>query len=133
MSVFRTHRRFTAALTLLVMLLSVLLPTVAQAVVRASGQAHWVQVCSTSGMVWVNAVNSAEPSEHAPSPAGPLGDWSQQCPWCALHGGAAGLPTQDWALAGFTAATEGLPAWGSTAPVSAIWAVAHARAPPTLA
>lgn len=133
MSFLRVYRRFTAALALLAMVLSVLVPTVAQAVVHASGQAQWVQVCSASGMVWVKAsdADSAEPG--AQDPSKPMGGMSEPCPWCAVHGGAAGVPPPTAAFVGAIAAAEPPPAFLFSATVSGVWAVAHARAPPAAA
>ena len=51
----RTTRRFATWLAMLAMVMGALAPTVAQAVVASQGGAGWVQVCSASGMVWVQA------------------------------------------------------------------------------
>ena len=115
------------------MVLSVLVPTVAQAVVNASGQAQWVEVCSASGMVWVNVSDSAEPDAQSPSPTQPMGGMSEPCPWCSLHGGAAGVPSPAMAFAGHNLGAEPPPAFLFFATVSGVWAVAHARAPPAAA
>jgi hypothetical protein len=129
----RVYRRFTAALALLVMVLSVLVPTVAQAVVNASGQAQWVQVCSASGMVWVKAsdADSAEPG--AQDTSQPMGGMSESCQWCTLHGGVAGAPAKPLAFVGPVQGAEPPPAFLFSATVTGVWAVAHARAPPAAA
>ncbi|MEY4980323.1 MAG: hypothetical protein RLZZ352_2593 [Pseudomonadota bacterium] len=134
MSAFRHNRRCLAALTLLVMLLAALLPTVAQAVVRASGQAQWVQVCSASGMFWVHA-QSGEPrgTDDSAAPKSPADDASLSCPWCPLHGGAAGLPADTSCFKGLATVADLPHAPRLAAPVFGLWASAHARAPPASA
>jgi Protein of unknown function (DUF2946) len=129
----RVYRRFTAALALLAMVLSVLAPTVAQAVVNASGQAQWVEVCSASGMVWVNVSGSAEPGAQSEAPNNPMGDMSEPCLWCTLHGGVAGAPAKPLAFVGPVLGAEPAPAFLFSATVTGVWAVAHARAPPAAA
>lgn len=126
----RVYRRFTAALALLAMVLGALAPTVAQAVVSASGQAQWVEVCSASGMVWVNVRDSAELGAPSEAPTNPMGDMTEPCQWCTLHGGAAGVPPSAWAWAGPTQGADVPSAFLFSATVSSVWAVAHARAPP---
>lgn len=130
MSFLRVYRRFTAALAMLVMVFSVLAPTVAQAVVNASGQAQWVEVCSASGMVWVKASDGTERGAQSETPTNPMGDMSEPCPWCTLHGGAAGIPGQPLAFVGPIQGAERPPAFLFSATVTGVWAVAHARAPP---
>ena len=115
---------------MLAMVLSVLAPTVAQAVVHASGQAQWVEVCSASGMVWVKASDSAEQGAQSEGPTTPMGDISGPCPWCTLHGGTAGIPGKPLALVGPIPSAEPPPAFLFSATVTGVWAVAHARAPP---
>ena len=56
----RLQRRFTAWVALLTLVLGALAPTVAQALVAGSDRADWLQVCSVSGMVWVQADTAAE-------------------------------------------------------------------------
>jgi len=130
MSFLRVYRRFTAALAMLAMVLSVLAPTVAQAVVNASGQAQWVEVCSASGMVWVKASDGTERGAQGEAPTNPMGDMSEPCPWCTLHGGAAGVPGKPLAFVGPIQGAERPPAFLFSATVTGVWAVAHARAPP---
>jgi len=84
-----THR-FAAWLATLAMLMAALAPAVAQVVVDARGGAGWVQVCSASGMLWVQLDPDADIGNGAP--AEPMADGSVHCPWCKLGGGATGLP-----------------------------------------
>lgn len=90
MPLTRTTRRFAAWLATLALLLGALAPAVAQGLVDARGEAGWVQVCSASGMLWVQIDPDAGDGSGAPGE--PMVDGSGQCPWCKLGGGAAGLP-----------------------------------------
>ena len=51
----RLHRRLTAWVALLALVFGALAPTVTQAMVAGGDRADWLQVCSVSGMVWVQA------------------------------------------------------------------------------
>lgn len=126
----RTTRRFAAWLAMLAMLLGALAPTVAQAVVAAQGGPGWVQVCSASGMVWVQA-DAIDGDNNAVADVGKsMADASRHCPWCSLHG-AVGLPP----------ATVHTPLLAPSAepPTESIrsalpappWPAAQSRAPPT--
>ncbi len=119
---------------MLAMVLSALAPTLAQAVVASSGGAQWVEVCSTSGMVWVKAdtgVNAADPQNSGHS--APVSDAAQHCAWCSLHGGAAGLPPSAGVAVPQPRQMERPPAFFYAASLAGVWAVAHARAPPLAA
>ena len=94
MALFRLHRRFTAWLAALALVMGALAPTVAQAMVAGGDRADWLEVCSVSGMVWVNA-DTGESGDRQPDGGAPMGGGSQHCAWCTLHGGATGLPGVD--------------------------------------
>ena len=121
----RVQRRLTAWLAMVALVLGSLAPTLAQAAVAGSDRSDWVQVCSATGMLWVQADHLAGETQSAP-----LADMSMQCPWCSLHSPSTGLPP---ALAsGVAPATPASLPPGSTAaaaPVS-VWIAAPARAPP---
>lgn len=123
----RVHRRFTAWLAMLAMVLGALAPTVAQAVVASSDRAGWVEVCSVSGMIWVQADTGTPSSD---SPSAPVADVSMHCPWCTLHGGAADLPPVSVLAELLPRQTEPPPAFFRAVTLTGTWAVAHARAPP---
>lgn len=127
MPLSRVHRRFTAWLAMLAMVLGALAPTLAQAVVASSDRAGWVEVCSVSGMIWVQADTGTTPSD---SPSAPVADASMHCPWCTLHGGAADLPPVLVLAEPLPRQTEPPPAFFHAVTLSGTWAVAHARAPP---
>lgn len=127
----RAHRRFTAWLAMLAVLLSALAPTLAHAVVAASDGPRWVQVCSASGMVWVKL--ETHPGQADPQRSGhsaPSSEAAAQCPWCNPHGGAAGLPVSAVATPPVSRRAEPAPAFISAATLSGVWSVAQARAPP---
>jgi len=90
-----THR-FAAWLATLAMLMGALAPAVAQVVVDARGESGWVQVCSASGMLWVQLDPDADSGNGGPGE--PTADGSGHCPWCKLGGGATGLPPVQTAL-----------------------------------
>ena len=121
----RLYRRFTAWVALLALVLGALAPTLTQAMVAGGERADWLEVCSVSGMVWVKA-DTGELAQQPPdgSAAG------QHCPWCTLHGGAAGLPASQ-ALPELPLRLTDLPPAFYRAPLSAtVWAPAQSRAPP---
>lgn len=125
MFVSRLHRRFTAWVALLALVLGALAPTVTQAMVAGGERADWLEVCSVSGMVWVKA-DTGELAQQPPdgSSAG------QHCPWCTLHGGVAGLPAAQ-ALPELPPRLTDLPPAFYRSPLSAtVWAPAQSRAPP---
>lgn len=121
----RVQRRFTAWLAMLALVLAALLPTLAQAAVAGSDRSDWMQICSASGMVWIQIEPAAADTESAP-----VADMGMQCPWCSLHSPVTGLPP---ALAsGFTvaASTSLLGPLMPAAPPVGVWTAAPARAPP---
>ena len=66
MGLSHLHRRFSAWLALLALLLGTLAPAVTQAVAAGSERAGWVQICSVSGMSWVQ-IDAGD--------SGPAVDW----------------------------------------------------------
>lgn len=122
----RTTRRFAAWLAMLAMLLGALAPTVAQAVVAAKGGPDWVQVCSASGMVWVQA----DALDDTPDGQKAITDAARHCPWCSLQG-ATGLPPAPWAQVHRVASrAEPLQAPIRSATPATPWPAALSRAPP---
>lgn len=112
---------------MLVMVFGALAPAVAQAMVASSDRAEWVEVCSASGMLWVKADGSGAGDAGMDEP---MSDASQHCPWCSLHGGAAGLPPLRQ-LAGFAdALSDPVPVYSRSVALSGIWASPQARGPP---
>jgi hypothetical protein len=121
----RVQRRLSAWLAMLALGLAALAPTLAQAVVASSDRSDWVQVCSATGMVWVQADHAAGDTQSAPA-----ADMGMQCPWCSLHSPATGLPLV--LASGITAAAPVLlpgVLMAALVPVG-VWIAAPARAPP---
>jgi hypothetical protein len=120
------HRRWTAWLAMWLLALSACLPVLAQAVVRAQGGADWLQVCTSTGMVWVNAQGEQRDAGDAPAPVSAV-----QCDWCLVQAGASGMPPADLSL-GLSRDTA--VAWTGLAPDDAVLAAlrhpAQSRAPP---
>ncbi|MBU4518359.1 MAG: DUF2946 domain-containing protein [Gammaproteobacteria bacterium] len=123
----RAHRRLTSWLAMLVMVFGVLAPAVAQAMVASSDRADWVEVCSASGMLWVKADGSGAVDAGMDEP---MSDASQHCPWCNLHGGAAGLPPVAHVAGFLDAPADPVPAFSRASEPSAVWAAPQARGPP---
>lgn len=118
------HRRLSAWLALLAMLLGTLAPAVTQAVVAGSERAGWVQICSVSGMAWVQLDASEGGSTSGNNAA-------SGCTWCTGHA-VGGLPPTPmvWAPA---ALAHAHPSQGfASAVLARTWAPAQSRAPPLL-
>lgn len=130
MRLTRTTHRFAAWLAMLAMLLGALAPTVAQAVVAAQGGPGWVQVCSASGMVWVQA-DAIDGDNNAVADVGKsMADASRHCPWCNLHG-AVGLPPAAVHTPLLAPNAEPPPEPFRSALPALPWPAAQSRAPPT--
>lgn len=112
---------------MLAMVLGALAPAVAQAVVVSSDRAQWIEVCGFSGMVLVKADTGAQPADDHSAPAS---EATMQCPWCTLHGGAAGLPPVAALAEPQPRQTDLPPAFFRAVTLSGIWAPPQARAPP---
>jgi hypothetical protein len=128
MSFLRLRRRFAAWLALVAMLLGALAPTIAQARMGGSDRADWLEICTTTGMVWVQADTGELAQKIDGQPAG--SDASPHCPWCTLHGGASGMPPVE-AVAMLPAPLAEQPSAFYRAPLTdTVWATARSRAPP---
>ncbi|MDP3813042.1 MAG: DUF2946 domain-containing protein [Hydrogenophaga sp.] len=124
------HRRFAAWLAMLAMVCSALAPTVAQAVVASQGGAGWVQVCSASGMVWVQASTFDRADGETLVNAGEsMADASRHCPWCNLHG-ATGLPPASLPQPALSPQAEPPRTQAPWAAPATFWPAAPSRAPP---
>ena len=129
MAFLRLHRRLSAWLAMLALVLGALAPTVTQAMVSGGERDGWLQICSVSGMVWVKA-DAATPDDQAPASNAPQGNTSQPCAWCTLHGGMAGLPAADQLSTLPAQPTELPPAFFFAPPAATVWLPAQSRAPP---
>lgn len=131
MSLLRAHRRFIAWLAMLAMGWGALAPAMAQAVVATSDDAAWVQLCTASGMIWVQfdgggGVDGADPA----APASDGSSSAMKCPWCLLHGGVDALPAVQVELFVPGRLTDLPPAFYRAPTASFAWAVHRSRAPP---
>ena len=118
------YRRFGAWLALLALLLGALAPAVTQAVVIGSERAGWVQICSVSGMTWVQ-LDAGQ--EGAPADMGA----ASGCTWCTGQG-AGGLPPAPTAWVQPDARQVAPAQAFASALLARAWAPAQSRAPPRL-
>jgi hypothetical protein len=128
MSFYRIHHRFTAWLAMLALVMSALAPTVSQAVVMSSERGDWLEVCTTTGVMWVKADSAATDDGTMP-----MAGHEQGCDICTHT--VTGAPP---VLTGTTASFMGQPSlWFDSLALSAhtavLWAPAQSRAPPRLA
>ena len=118
------HSRLTAWLALLALVLGTLAPAVAQSMLAGSERAGWVQICSASGMAWVQLDANGD--------GAPQGNQAANgCTWCTAQV-VGGLPPQPtaWRAVNLAAAA---PAPGfASAVLARSWAPAQSRAPPLL-
>ena len=134
MSRLRPHLRLLTWLTLMVIGLGVLAPTVVQALAAPPTLAHWQDICTASGIVRLDAT---PPADNAPQPASAPADEGgayagKVCLGCLLHGLGLALspgPSLVWPA---PLAITGLPPVQGTAPApaTAVWLVPPAPAPP---
>lgn len=111
------------------MVFAALAPTLAQAMVGASDDGKWVEVCSASGMVWLKA-EGADAANAGSDQDKPLSDMGSHCPWCSFHGSAPGLlPVQLTPLA-FAPAVLAVPEPAAVVLISGAQRTKQARAPP---
>lgn len=132
MSLLRVHRRLIAWLAMLALGWAALAPAMAQAVVAASDDAGWVQLCTTTGMVWVQSDGPGAAADGA-TPVVPASDdaSTMNCPWCTLHGGADTFaPPSPVALPMPERLADMPPAFYRAPTASFAWAAQHSRAPP---
>jgi len=128
MSFVRIHRRFTAWLAMLALVMSALAPTVSQAVVMSSERGDWLEVCTTTGVMWVKADSAA-----ADDGAMPMAGHEQGCDICPHT--VTGAPP---VLTAITAPVMGQPSLRFDSLASSVhtavpWAAAQSRAPPRFA
>jgi Protein of unknown function (DUF2946) len=129
MPFLRLHRRITAWLAMLALVLGALAPTVAQAMVVGGERADWLEICSVSGMAWVK-VDTGEVRDQQPDGGAPAGAASQHCAWCTLHGGVSGLPTVSPVPVMAARLTDLPPAFYLAPMAASVWMPALSRGPP---
>lgn len=124
----RIHRRFTTWLAMLALVMSALAPTVSQAVVMSSERADWLEVCTTTGVMWVKADSATTDDGTLP-----MVGHEQGCDICTHT--VTGAPP---VLLGIDTAVIDPPSAQPQARVSSahpavLWAPAQSRAPPRFA
>lgn len=116
-------RHWITWLTLWALVWGACLPTVSQAVVHSTDRSEWVEVCTSTGMVWVRADDSGAPTADQ---AG--------CLWCLLAHGGPALPHTPGMPSVPSLGSHPRPEWPPSAlPIARAWPPAQARAPPVVA
>lgn len=124
------QRRLTAWFALWTVVLGALLPAVAQAAWRTQDRADWVEICTSTGMLWVK-IEGARHGEADPTTTQGTG---MSCPWClSPHGGPALVPESRQPALEAHPLQERPPTRLLAAPAEPRWPSAHARAPPRAA
>lgn len=116
------------------LVLGSLLPVLSHAMVaRAAEGQGWVQVCTVTGMAWVQQADTAATETAQTSPDAPDSSMNMgSCNWCATHAPAAGLPPVVLAQVAPVVWASSVPAAFLQSPRPLfVWASAQSRAPPT--
>lgn len=125
MSFVRIHRRFTAWLAMLALVMSALAPTVSQAVVMSSDHADWLEVCTTTGVMWVKADSVTMDDGTLP-----MVGHEQGCDICTHSVTGAPPVLTDIAVPALWQSSAQPQALVSSAHPAVLWAPAQSRAPP---
>lgn len=128
MFTLRRPRRWTTWLAMWVLVLNAFAPLVAQAAVANQQGGHWFEVCTSTGMVRVQA-DASHGDAQLPSSGGEF-NLGQHCPACTVHDLALGLPPAALVVfaAGSTCAQPAPVAWAARD--NRVAQAAAARAPP---
>jgi hypothetical protein len=121
-----TPRPLATWLVVWALVLGALAPTLAQALVDRHSPDQWVEICQSSGMVWIKADGGT------PDPDGthPLVDATQHCGWCQVPSGALGTPPRPWVWWGAPSHHPTPLATPTTRSIGTGWTPLQARAPP---
>lgn len=126
-----TRRRFTTWLALWLVVWGALLPTLSQAALRLHDGADRIEVCTSTGMVWIqlDAAPSATPDDDAPDTA----TVGMTCPWClSPHHSPALPPSSPAHVFAPVVFNDHPPSYWQAAHTDHVWRSASARAPPLL-
>lgn len=126
MLVVRLHRRLVALLALLAVAFGALAPLMAHAVVSGAGPELAMEVCTSTGMLLVQADPGPEPGGDGPQ-ASPM---QKPCLWCGMHAVAAPPPVAAAAHPLLRCAQAMPVAFYRAGPTSTVWLHALSRAPP---
>lgn len=129
---FLRARRLAAWIAIFAMALAALAPTVSRALARgAASPVSWNEVCTASGMQWINLAANAAPDAGDNGRIPPTGSATlDPCPWCLLTAdrlGPPSSPSSPFRVHGdpFAPPIGSTPVFRSLAPLAA-----HARGPP---
>lgn len=128
MRLTKQHQQLTTWLAMWLLLLGALMPLGSQALAHLQGNSDWIQVCTSTGMVWVNP-NHASDDNASVSPDTEAGDL--HCPWCLASPLAKALPTAQsapWPVRAHLAGA--LPPPRAPPSTDSFWAASQPRAPP---
>ena len=128
----RHARHLAAWIAIFAMALVALVPTVSRTLARGDADpGSWVEICTVSGMQWVNLAANAAPDDGDDGQSQPArGAMAEHCAWCLLAGDrlgpASNTTARFWVPGDPVAPSVGLqPVFRSLAPLAA-----HARGPP---
>lgn len=115
-----------AWLALAAMLMSVLAPTVSQAIAAGAPAAYYGEICSVDGQ-------QPAPSARGAQGSGSASHAHEQCPYCSFHGGHGVPPAA--ATATIPPQSDQLRCFAALHPVpsASAWPAAQPRAPPARA
>lgn len=126
----RASRTVTTWLAMGAVLLGALLPVLSHAAARANPSSGWLEVCTSTGMVWVHAP-SGQLADAVPDTS--LASAVAGCTWCLLQGGTGGPPPSlDTPRFGLVDAANRPLSVDSPPRAQAHWPSALTRAPPVL-
>ncbi|WP_180682922.1 DUF2946 family protein [Tepidicella baoligensis] len=128
MRLTKRHQRITTWFAMWLLLLGALMPLGSQALVQLQGGGDWVQVCTSTGMVWVNPnQDSGDDASVAPDTEAS----GLYCFWCLASPFGKALPPAQSAPGLVRAHFAGtLPPLRAPPFTDSIWAVSQPRAPP---
>lgn len=122
----RGKRAVVAWIACFAVLLSLLAPTIAQAL-RREAPAGWMEVCTAMGPRLVAADGTASGS----TPELPAKHLLQHCAYCSLHVTVLGMPPSPLSVPALSPLGDAVPELMLVAPRTLFaWATAQPRAPP---
>lgn len=115
---------------MLAILFSALAPAISHALESRSGPAAWVEICTVAGTKMVQLGDGGTQKPLKPLKSA-LQHHMENCPYCAAHTGAAGMPPPATLTFAVLGGHDVFPALFYTAPsVQFAWIAAAPRGPP---
>jgi len=125
------HQRFTAWLAMGLLVLGACLPLASQVWLSSQSAPHWVQICTGTGMVWVQLGDTSDPTTQ---PADPSAEEQPLCPWCLVCQASVALNPGTAKPAPVVAHAVGLGHLTRAPPLSSVsWHPVQPGAPPAFA